>query len=416
MNAKVNTKIYALILCLNSFSAGILVPILTLLFINKGLTLGQVSIIMGVYSSAIIVLEVPSGIMADLLGRKKVFSFSLFSLVISLFIIFTFNNFISILFAIVFYGISRAFSSGSLDALYIDWCNELYGKENLSKIMTNLLVLETAGLAFGAIIGGILPDVCQAYFKNINMYTLNILCKIILTFILALLTIIFIKEYKLPSNTDKKINLKLYLINNISILQNNRPLLLIFISLFSTGFFLMLLETYWQPQLLNFLPDHNMIWILGIVSCLYFIFNMIGSILSNYILKIFRLSPYKLYKLSRFTLSLSVILLIFQNNFILFIIFYCLTYLIFGIANVPEGIIINSLIPAANRASILSFSSLAIEIGSLIASFTGSILINYISISEIWLIGGISIYLSIILFKETQTIKTSQSLIKKLFS
>lgn len=393
-----NTKACSLILCINSFSGGILVPCLTLFFINKGLTLSEVSIILGIYALSIIVMEVPSGIAADLLGRKKIFCISLLTLMAFLIIMLYFNNFIVLSLGIIFYGISKAFSSGSLDALYIDWYNDIYGKEKLSKAMTNLLVLETIGLALGSVIGGILPSICQKFFSYMNTYDLNIILKIILTCITAILTSLFIKEFKM-SHTNEDISLNTHLKHNILLIKNNRTLLLMFISLFSTGFFLLLLETYWQPQLLALLPNENMLWILGVISFLYFISNMVGSLAADKISHIFNGSSQKIYILSRVLLSVVIIMMSFQKNYILFIIFYSLTYFIFGIANVPEGVIINSMIPNENRASILSFSSLVSEIGCLASSFIGSILINYISISQIWIIGSICIFISILLFK-----------------
>lgn len=68
-----NTRIFSIILAINSFSGGLTVPILSLLFIQKGLNLAQISIVIGLYSLSVIILEIPTGIASDFLGRKRCF-------------------------------------------------------------------------------------------------------------------------------------------------------------------------------------------------------------------------------------------------------------------------------------------------------------------------------------------------------
>ena len=391
-----NLKIFSLILILNSFSAGILIPVMTLLLLNKELSLSQVTLLLGLYSLIVIVLEIPTGVAADLLGRKRIFIFSLCSLLITLVIMFMFNDIIMLMVAFIFYGISRALSSGSLDALYIDWHSDICGKENLAKAMTSLSIIETIGLAFGSIIGGILPSFSQKHFTKIGIYDLNIIIKLILTSIVVILTLLFVKEYDLVKKS-KKVSLKKHLKTNISIVKSNKILLLIFASVFSTGFFLFLLETYWQPHLVNLINNDDMLWILGIVSGLYLISTMFGNLLSEKLKIKYKLSPLKLYKISRILLALVMVIMAVQNNYLSFIAFYALIYLLFGISNIPEGVIINSIAPSENRSSILSFNSLTVQLGSLAASFISSFLIKYISISFIWIVGAVGVILTITL-------------------
>lgn len=391
-----NIKICSTILILNSFSRGLLIPTMTLLLLNKGLTLSQITALLGLYSLIVICLELPTGIMADLLGRKKVFIISLFISLISLFIMFIFNNIIMLSLVFVFNGISRALSSGSVDALYIDWYNDIYGKENLSKAMTNLSVIETTGLAFGAIIGGVLPNLSERFLYVTSIYDLSIILKFISILVVAILSIKFIKEYEIIKESNK-VSIKKHIKTSISILKTNKILILIFISIFSTGFFLFLLETYWQPQLLSLLPNDAMLWIFGIVSSLCFILAMCGNLISEVITIKYRVKSITLYKLSRIFLGLIIIMMATQNNYLLFIVFYALVYLVLGLANISEGVIINSIIPSENRASILSFNSLIVQLGSLLASFISSFFINYVSISLIWMVGAIGVIIAIII-------------------
>lgn len=57
-------KYFSVIMLLSSFSTGLIVPILSLLLLDKGITLRQPAIIIGIYSLTTIVIELPSGVFA----------------------------------------------------------------------------------------------------------------------------------------------------------------------------------------------------------------------------------------------------------------------------------------------------------------------------------------------------------------
>jgi len=79
-----------LILFLYHFSMGLVVPVLNLVLLNRGANLETLPLLYLVMAVAVLSLELPSGILADLLGRKKIFLLSCvlnvlaFSLLISI--------------------------------------------------------------------------------------------------------------------------------------------------------------------------------------------------------------------------------------------------------------------------------------------------------------------------------------------
>ena len=58
-------KRHGLLLFLNSFSIGMLSPLLTLLLLDKGIGLAAVPLAVGLYSAVAVIFEVPSGMAAD---------------------------------------------------------------------------------------------------------------------------------------------------------------------------------------------------------------------------------------------------------------------------------------------------------------------------------------------------------------
>jgi len=392
-------KLYSLIVFLKSFSTGVLIPVLSLLFIDKGASLSNLSIIMGIYSLTVVILELPTGILADVIGRKKIFCLSLIVSLLGYFIILIGHGMIFLYIGIIFYGASRALSSGSFDALFIDSYIETFGKDKLHKITTRLSVLDSLGLSLGALTGGLLPKFSLNLIWALGTFDLNVIIEIILIIIVLFLSVIFISEIS-KSEIKEHISLRNHIKNSSLIVMKNKTIKCIFISAFATGFFLLAIETYWQPHFTVLLPDNSMYWLLGIISFLCFASSILGSIISEKIIEKYNLDLKKSYLILRTVLVSSLIFAALQLNAFSFIVFYSLIYLFFGMSNVPENVILNIEIPSDIRASVLSLNSLILQLGGLIGSFISSIIINYISIPMLWIIAAVVIFISILLISK----------------
>jgi MFS family permease len=392
-------KLYSLIVFLKSFSTGLLVPVLSLLFIDKGASLSNISKIMGIYSLTVVILELPTGILADVIGRKKIFCLSLIVSLIGYSVILIGQGMIFLCIGIIFYGTSRALSSGSFDALFIDSYIETFGKDKLHKIIARLSVLDSLGLSLGALTGGLLPKYSQNLIVDIGTFELNLIVEIVLVIIVLLLAVAFISENH-KYEKSKQITLKDH-IEDISVLvMKNRTIKCIFIAAFATGFFLLTIETYWQPHFTSLLPDNSMYWLLGIISFLCFASSILGSIISEKIIEKYNLDLKKSYLILRTMLASSLIFAALQLNAFSFIAFYTSIYLFLGMSNVPENVILNSEIPSEIRASSLSVNSLIIQLGGLIGSFINSFIINYISIQTLWIIAACVIFITILIISK----------------
>ena len=107
-------------IALESAARGILIPILSLVFLSRGFSLAQLPAGTAVCSIAILLFELPGGILSDRIGRKKLFLSAQCLYLLSLvFLMFGKNMYVT-LFAMILYGAARALSSGSMDALLID--------------------------------------------------------------------------------------------------------------------------------------------------------------------------------------------------------------------------------------------------------------------------------------------------------
>ena len=386
--------IYSLIMFLNSYLTGLLTPVLSLALIDKGASLSNLSIILGLYALSVILLELPSGIMADVFGRKKTFVLSLAAFTVSFLLFLISKGLISLCIVMMLYGLGRALGSGSFDALFIDYYIDNYGKDKLHNITTRLSVLEASGLSAGALSGGFFPEISMKFLPSIGTYDLNILVRIILTFVVILLAVFSISE-NVHKDNKELISIKQHIKNSSSFIFKNATINCIFLSVFSTGFFLSALETYWQPHFITLLTDDSSTRLLGLMAFLYLGAAMLGSILSNKTIRKYKFNLRKMYLLMRGAIAILLILTALQTNVPMFIAFYSSIYLVFGVANIPEGVILNHETPNEIRASVLSVKSLTMQIGGLSGSLLYSILIRFMSIPAIWIIAALLVLLTI---------------------
>ena len=91
--------------------------ILTIFLLEQGFDLVQIATLQSVFMIVAMVTEFPSGIWADLFGRKQIYMAAVVTLFCSYLLIgFFSDHFIVILFAYVLYGLSVALKSGTLEA------------------------------------------------------------------------------------------------------------------------------------------------------------------------------------------------------------------------------------------------------------------------------------------------------------
>lgn len=384
-------KSYWLLLLLNYFSIGLMVPILSLLLIDKGCTLAEIAVIIGLCSLTVFLLELPSGMLSDMIGRKKIFIISGILYFIASFALLFIDGFTLMIPVIILWGAGRAFATGSIDALIIDEFIEQRGTENLSTVTSQLSIMETVGLSTGAIFGGTLPTISKSIFPGAGAYDLNLIIRCIVCASVVCLTLLLIKEPTRQKN--KSVCFKQHVLENFRFIKGNSTVLLITFSLICSGFFVSIVETYWQPAYSKILPNQDLLWTVGLLSFGCFALATVG----NLFIKRFVLSKQSQlalkYTLIRLLLFSVLVVFSLQGTVIGFTGSFFILYFLFGGSNVIENTMLNLEIPSKIRSSMLSFVSLAFQAGCMMSPLLSSPMVSKGSISELWLILGISLIL-----------------------
>lgn len=164
-------------------------PLYLLMMENEGFTVAQISMLLAIWSIPCVLLEIPSGILADRWSRKNMLVLGAFLKALCYFTWFISKNYISIAIGFIFWGIGSAFRSGSEEALLYDSLlkekkeeqfDRIYGKGNFLSGVSNVLAAVTGGIIgmrYGyntalilSVASGFISTTIALSFKEVNIY------------------------------------------------------------------------------------------------------------------------------------------------------------------------------------------------------------------------------------------------------
>lgn len=138
-------------------------PIIVLFFQENGLSLQEVMILQGSYSMMVALMEIPSGYLADLFGRKKTMVLGTLFCFLG-FALFSFSfGFWEFFIAELLLGIGNSFISGSDSALLYDSLLQSKQKDQYTKIEGKTYSIGNFAEAGAGILGGFLADISLRY-------------------------------------------------------------------------------------------------------------------------------------------------------------------------------------------------------------------------------------------------------------
>ncbi|MBB5141552.1 MFS transporter [Borreliella afzelii] len=337
--------------------------VLTIILINKGLSLKDIAIVQICYMAAIIIFEFPSGIISDIFDRQIVYLVSIFLLMISYFIIFKASSFVLLCISWFIYGMSAAINTGTIDISF----TKLY--QNNSKKLKAFISFVKMILSIGAILGGYIGSVLYLYI-DIKIYLISLLIYLIS----SLITIFFIPNDKNTDHKHNKEDLTLYLIKffkKIIILLKSKELLAVFILNSSIQFFYQPFYLYWQAI---FIDKNISISIFGIIYVLFRVSDIMGA----WIFRKIKHSKYDIYVILAIIFLLSVLIKIVLHIYIFITIIIFLVILISVYSNNLEYFFKKN-VDSKVLGTLTSINSTLSRIFSFLALGICSILTNFIS-------------------------------------
>ncbi len=132
------------------------IPVLALFYIASQVSLQEFTIIMAVFSLVILLFEIPSGVLADVFGKKNTLLLGRAMFVVEVAMIAFFDGFWAFLIAKTISGIGVSLNSGSNSALLYETLQELGREKEHKKISGTLAMISNISMAVVFISGSFL--------------------------------------------------------------------------------------------------------------------------------------------------------------------------------------------------------------------------------------------------------------------
>ena len=400
-------RAYYLVTTLHWFGLVMPMAVTVLLAQSRGITLTEVGLFMGLYSMVVAVLELPSGALADALGRKRAFLLGgALSIVARGIFLVAFDLGAFIAFAVVL-GASRALTSGSLEAWFIDALLAEDPETDLQPELAAAGSFQLAGLAGGTLLGSALPPLFTSLPADATVSPLAVplvTSLVVQALVLALAASVIHEARVGATATDVRGAVRPSAIVNLiaravsSVAGAPRLRLLLFVD-FVVGAVLAASENLWQPYFAGLLPGDDVTSgdgtvLLGVIIGGSFGVGVLGNLLATRLARLMGKRHALVAAIFQVAQGLAFMLLALSGRFLLAAAVFWLTYLTRSGWNSPHAALFHRDVPTHRRSVMLSAQSLAGFAGAFVGSVALGALADASSIDAAWLVAGAVLLLS----------------------
>jgi len=404
---------YYCITALYTLSVSIIWGINTLFLMDAGLDIFQVMVVNALFTAGMVIFEVPTGVVADTIGRKASFLLCISVLFVTTIFYVAAARFNWGMWAFaatsVVIGLGFTFFTGAVEAWLVDALDHTGYDKPHERVFARGQTVFSAAMLIGTVSGGVLGQIHLSWPYVIRAALL------VPTFFITLLLMrdLGFKSRPLSVSTFSVEARKVFL-DGVKFGWNQPVLRLCMLAAFVEGLFFIYGWYSWQRYFLDLLAM-ELVWVAGIVAALMSVSMIIGNaMVGKFFTNVSRRPAIIAVNTAvRATVILAAGLLGAlappeNRGVILFsvVVFLYLIYgLSFGISQPIRMALVNRHIPSARRATVLSVDSLFNEGGGVVGQTGLGFLSKRVSISVAWILGGAMLYLAYPLYRKAGVVE-----------
>jgi len=406
---------YYCVTALYTLSVSIIWGINTLFLMGAGLDIFQVMVVNALFTAGMVIFEVPTGVVADTIGRKASFLFCLSVLFVTTILyvaaagygwgVWAFSG-ISLLI-----GLGFTFFTGAVEAWLVDALDHTGYDKPYEKVFARGQAVFSAAMLIGTVGGGLLGQV------HLSLPYVARAALLVPTFFISLLLMKDLGFESRPLSVSsfggeaRKIFLE-----GINFGWNQPVLRLCMLAAFVEGFFFIFGWYSWQRYFLDLLA-REYVWVAGVVAALMSVSMIIGNTMVGRLSTDASRRPaiIAVNTAVRATVILAAGLLGVLTPpesrgvgvFTVVVILYLIFGLSFGISNPIRMALVNRHIPSSRRATVLSVDSLFNEGGGVVGQTGLGFLSKSVSIPAAWILGGAILYLAYPFYRKVGVVEAT---------
>lgn len=402
-SARRHIRVFQIHQFLDRFAMGLTVAVVALALTDRGMDLFQISLLFGVYSLTTMAMELPFGGLADSIGRKPVFLTAVVASLISLALFLSTSDFHVLALSFAFIGFGRALRSGTLDAWFVETFKAVAPNVDIQPALAKAQWANAAGLATGAVLGGLLPDMLGPVAERLgfSIYDVSYGTSFGVMLGVFVFTILAIVETPRSMNVTALkhgfVNVPT-VIKDASLLALKHPALSILLAVLA--FFLMAtnpVEVIWPTHAKPMLDEGYANTVIGVVTATYFFSIAFGASLSPYISRIFKRQHAMTLAATFACLAGLQIALALQGSIVGFVTVFVLYSVILGVSETPASSILHRCVEDRQRSTMLSLRSLIQQLGAALGLVVTGAVAEVYSTPVAWIVGTGFLFIAVVL-------------------
>lgn len=374
--------------------AGFVAPIMYVTLKTKGFEVYEVALLVLTSSVLTIFLEIPTGVLSDKLGRKKVFIIGEILLAFFCVSMFLSESFTLIVFAMVASGAAAALMSGTIDALYIDKIKTFDdAPKTIQKSIAVLGATNMLGLFFGALVSSALVLTSVKVLHTSEFEFVYGLVSILLL-LHALATAVLIESDVVEKPNVRFRDSGIHLREAAGKLRGRDNLNLLLISGSVSAMAFISIEKLWQIRIHELLGgDSN--WVYGCVFAISMLVGAIGQACSNFACRLLNNNYINVVFFIRLVLIGCFLSVYFCDDIFEFITLYLLILFFASASASPVLTLFHDQVQDDERSTMLSYRSVFLQVGASLGIVILSLVSYYFSINETFLTSSFILALSL---------------------
>lgn len=393
-SARRHIRVFQIHQFLDRFAMGLTVAVVALALTDRGMDLLQISLLFGVYSLTTMTMELPFGGLADNIGRKPVFLAAVVTSLISLALFLSTSNFYVLALSFAFIGFGRALRSGTLDAWFLETFKAEAPNVDVQPALAKAQWASAIGLAVGAVLGGILPDVfgSAAVARGISIYDVSYAASFVVMLGVFFYTMFVIVEKPRPLNAralKEGFTTVPLVIKDAGLLALRHPTLSVLLA--ALAFFLMAtnpVEVIWPTHAKPMLEEGYASTVIGLLTAAYFFSIAFGASLSPHISRIFRRRHAVTLAAAFACMAAIQIALALQGGIVGFILVFILYSVVLGVVETPASSVLHRCVEDHQRSTMLSLRSLIQQLGAALGLILAGAIAEVYSTPTAWCVGA----------------------------
>ena len=391
------TRRFVLLRALRWLPVGLVLPFLVITPEVRGLSLGEIGAVFAVHSAVAMALEVPSGALADVVGRRRVMLVGAALTAASLLVFAVAQAILAFMAAVALLASGRALISGSLEAWYVDSLRSLDPSAPLSRGLSRGTTAEGLALAVGALVAGGLVTLAGPGAETLSGYGVAALAgaAAALAYLAAIAALVH--EDRRGRARDASTSLRrrtaeVFTTARVEV-AGSVVVRIIFLTGVAFGVSYTVVELLWQPHLADLLGEDDAQGVVfGGLAAASMLAVSLGAGFSQ---RVNRRVGVRLGYLVALALgALCIAVMGAPGSAAGFALVYLVAYLALGVAEPMHYELLNDAVGPTARATLISAEALATQGGALMANLIVGVLASSQGAGFAWVLAGALLTLS----------------------